>query len=155
MALSQRNFKLTDDDLNLLEELADDWKTTQTEVLRRSLRFAWTHHRLVREDTEKFIARLRDELGEDATITIRLDDTWSPVVTVDGRPAPNIYAPVLATKFDDEDFFWAYLGDPSPDSRARVRVALLPAQAGVAAHVSVNDLAVDMRPRPVAYFPKQ
>lgn len=153
MALTQRNYKFDEDTLDIIEELEAEWKTTATDVIRRSLRFAWTHHRLQRADSEKLAEQLREQLGESATITIRLGDTWAPVVTVDGQPAPrNLYVPTQPTSVDGEDFYWAYLGDRHPESKARIRVGLLPAQAGAAIHVSVKDLGVDMSPRPVAYF---
>jgi len=145
------SFKLTEVERQLLDSIAVAIGGGRPDALRYALGAARRKLGLYAQTAEAYIAGLRATIDDDASLVIELDDSWSPVVSVDGVRRDDIYIPCSAVNLGAEgDFFKLYLGDPASD--VRIFVGLMPARSGVQLVISADELRADMAPRAIAYF---
>jgi hypothetical protein len=157
--LRPTSFKLTDADLGVLDEIADLRGMKRGQHRAAVIRESTIHYRNTllarREAGEPFIASMRKKFGDDAVLSVSLDDGFDPIVRVDGHDRDDVHVATLAVKMRDgqgfeEDFVRLYLADP--DSDFRLLLGFMPVMSGVWLSVPIADLHPEMRPRAVAYF---
>lgn len=145
------SFKLNEVERQLLDSIAAAIGGGRPDALRYALAAARKELGLYAKTAEAYVAGLRTTIGDDAALVIELDDSWSPLVSVDGVRRDDIFVPCSAVNLGAEgDFFKLYLGDPASD--VRIFVGLMPARSGVQLVIAADELRADMAPRAIAYF---
>lgn len=145
------SFKLSEIERKMLDSIVRELDSSRSDALRYALSAARNQLGLRTRDAEAFIDRLREGMKDNATISVQLDDTWTPFVTVDGARREDVYVPTLVVNLGAAgDFLQVYLGDEKSD--VRIFLGLLPMRSGVPLVISAKDLTPGMQPRPVAYF---
>jgi len=145
------SFKLSEIERKMLDSIVRELDSSRSDALRYALSAARNQLGLRTRDAEAFIDRLREGMKDNATISVQLDDTWTPFVTVDGARREDVYVPTLVVNLGAAgDFLQVYLGDEKSD--VRIFLGLLPMRSGVPLVISANHLTPGMQPRPVAYF---
>ena len=142
-------FRFSDNETELLDELAADLGVSRAETVRRAItEMRGTHGQHERAEL-RLIDGLLNRYGWDAELELRLDgdfdvevgvnrfgkmSVFSGKATVDGAEASGIYVPthIRDTMVD------LYLGDRSSD--ARIFVGALPMRSGPSLRLQVADL---------------
>jgi hypothetical protein len=116
MAARNTTFKLTDDELLLLRQLADDLKCTRADVLRKALtEFQRVHHER-QASARAFVKRLFESVPKGSTVMIGLNDALEPYATLDGRePRPDIVVTGRRVSATREEYVQVLIVDPASD----------------------------------------
>jgi predicted transcriptional regulator len=85
MAMQNTTFKLSEDDLGLLDGLATEMKCSRTDVVRRGLRELETQRQRRYEIAQRFIEQMHGRVPKGKNLMIGLDDKNQPYATIDGR----------------------------------------------------------------------
>jgi predicted transcriptional regulator len=111
-------FKLTDDELAILEQLADEMRCSRTDVIRKALKELQHLRQKRRATADAFVEKLFDGLSENSTLMIGLDENLEPYATVDGRDArPDIVVTGHRISVGGEEYVRVLLVDPGSELR--------------------------------------
>jgi hypothetical protein len=121
MATQNTTFKLTDDELALLEGLAADMKCSRTQVIRRGLaeldQLRQTRHEVAR----RFIDRLHARIPKGKTLMIGLDGDGQPFATINGAERlDDVVVRGRKITSGKEEFVVVRLCDPEHDLELEV-----------------------------------
>ena len=131
-------FRFSDNETELLDELAADLGVSRAETVRRAITEMRGNHGQHERAVLRLIDGLFNSFGLDAELELRLDEGFDVEVSVfsrvDGAEASGIYVPthIRDTMVD------LYLGDRSSD--ARIFVGALPMRSGPSLRLQVADL---------------
>ncbi|HEX2160472.1 MAG TPA: hypothetical protein VHF88_01475 [Thermoleophilaceae bacterium] len=149
MASPQVNLRLSESDIQRLDQLAGGLGLSRTETVRFAL------YELQRSDPvrrrNRFAEMLREQFGHDALLRVELDRGFDVLGTVDGEHQPDLYLPTFPTRFGDDDFVQVWIGDPATDD-VRILLGLIPMRTGVHLDVPLAELNAAMAPKAVAWF---
>jgi len=132
-------FRFSDNETELLDELAADLGVSRAETVRRAIAEMRGNHGQREGAVLRLIDGLFNSFGLDAELELRLDEGFDVEVsvfsTVDGAEASGIYVP---THIREDTMVDLYLGDRSSD--ARIFVGALPMRSGPSLRLQVADL---------------
>ena len=150
MIVGQLNFRLSDDDENLMRELAADRGVGLTELVRGLVAQARTEHGLTRAAERQFIAGLTEKYGRrELEVQVqpipvrRAVGVGAAIVTTPGRRTwlrPDEIT-VTTTADDETGRLHIYVG--APDSDAQFLLADVDPRHAVAVRVPLADLHPD------------
>jgi hypothetical protein len=123
-------FKLSEETLSLLQDLADDLGTSRTEAIRIALRDFQQTRAARRAHAEQFVRRMFERVPSGSTIMIGLDeDTLEPFATIDGRQRRNDITVVgQRVVARNDEFVQVYVVDPN--SELKLAVGAIQARRG-------------------------
>lgn len=149
MPSPQVNLRLSELDVERLDQLADGLGLSRTETVRFAL------HELQKSDPVKrrnrFAEALRERFGHDAWLRVQLDDSFAAFGTVGGEHHSDLYLPTFPTRFGNDDFVQIWIGDQATDD-VRIFLGMTPMRTGVSLDVPLAELSATMPPRAVAWF---
>jgi hypothetical protein len=118
MQTRNTTFKLRDDELALLQSLADEMRCSRTDVLRQALVALGRTRQDKRVHAEAFAARLFEGIPEGSTLMVGLDEDLAPYATIDGRERrPDIVVHGEQVEVRGEDYVRVLVVDPDSDLR--------------------------------------
>jgi len=132
-------FRFSENEADLLDELAADLRVSRAETVRRAVAEMRGNHGQREGAVLRLIDGLFNSFGLDAELELRLDEGFDVEVSVfsgvDGAEASGIYVP---THIREDTMVDLYLGDLSSD--ARIFVGALPMRSGPSLRLRIADL---------------
>jgi predicted transcriptional regulator len=123
MATRNTTFKLSDDELALLGQIADRMRCSRTDVIRTALTQLDRMQRERSAAANAMIKGIFASVPEGSTLMIGLDDNMQPYATIDGRERRDDLKLVgRGISNRGEDYIQVTLVDPDSDMKLEVGV---------------------------------
>jgi predicted transcriptional regulator len=131
VATKNTTFKLSDEDLASLKQLAEEMRRSRADVLRLALAELAQRHREQHAAAEALIEQTLASVPEGSTLMIGLDENMEPYATISGRER-RADLKVVGQRFSlkGEEFVRVFLLDPDPASELRLDAGVIQARTG-------------------------
>ncbi len=121
MPMKNSTFKLSEETLSVLRELAEDLGTSRTEAIRIALDELQRTRAARRAHAERFVERLFKSIPEGSTLMIGLNDALEPFATIDARQRRDDVKVVgQRVMSQNGEFVHVYVVDPGSELKLAV-----------------------------------